>query len=181
MAKITGALMSPEASGKYGKCIVYSTWKGRQYARLLTKPSNPKSNNQAEVRTYFGSTGLNNKKIEEASDLREQIEEVTPSTQSWTSYFAKMQIGSASASIKAAITAYSELSTVDQGLWQTAAAGIPLNGYDIGYGEIEPITGAEQLFISATAAFALGLDIAPSNPSDWEESTINAFAAAYSA
>lgn len=188
MAKVTGPLFSLDARNAIGKAIVYSYWKGVNYVRSRVIPKNPKKDDQAEVRTYLGAVGKNSKAMGRAtvalpveSALVTQVKLVTPADQSWTSYFAKTQIGSALAAIKAAITAYAALSTANKALWVTGAATVPLTGFDIGYGIIEPITGAEQLFISATAAFALGLEIAPSDPSDWGVTEITAYAAAYKA
>jgi hypothetical protein len=149
---------------------------------------NPRSDDQAEGRLYMGSCGKNNKAIECLSNgdpgdsvLYTQILAKTPSDQSWMSYFQKTQIGKMWANIQAARTAWTSLSSEKKGFYNTAAASIPLTGFDIGYGVVSPITGGEQLFISATAAFALGLAIVPVDPSSMSETQINAFAAAYKA
>jgi len=188
MAKVTGPLFSLDARNAIGKAIVYSYWKGINYVRSRVIPKNPKADDQAEVRTYLGAVGKNNKAIERATvllpveaALLTQIKEVTPADQSWASYFAKTSIGSASAAIKAAIAAYGLLLTAKKALWAAGAASIPLTGFDIGYGISDPITGAEQLFISATAAFGLGLAIAPEAPTGFGVTEITAFAAAYKA
>jgi hypothetical protein len=58
MATLTGPLLSFGASGQIAKTQVYSTWKGRAYARRLVIPSNPRSTEQTKTRTAF--TFLNN-------------------------------------------------------------------------------------------------------------------------
>jgi len=188
MAKVTGPLFSLDARNAIGKAIVYSYWKGVNYVRARVIPKNPKEDDQAEVRTYLGAVGKNGKAMQRAtvalpveSALITQVKAVTPADQSWMSYFAKTQIGSAMAAIKAAIIAYAALETAPKALWVTGAAAVPLTGFDVGYGEIEPITGAEQLFISATAAYGLGLEIAASDPAEWGVTEITAYAAAYKA
>lgn len=188
MAKVTGPLFSLDARNKIGDAIVYSSWKGRNYVRVRIIPKNPKSDDQAEARLYVGSTGKNNKMIERATIakpteavLLTQIKEKTPSDQSWMSYFAKTQIGLAHANILAARDAWTALEAGSKALWVTAAASIPVTGFDIGYGVVVAITGGEQLFISATGGWLLGLAIVPADPSDMVVGEITAFAAAYKA
>lgn len=53
MVKLTGPAMSLDASGSLGGSLVFSKWKGRNYARTLVKPSNPKSGGQVGVRSMF--------------------------------------------------------------------------------------------------------------------------------
>jgi hypothetical protein len=181
MAKVTGPLFSLDARNKLGNAIVYSYWKGRNYVRRLVTPSNPQSDGQAVARTYLGSIGKNNSMIEVASVLRNQIVAVTPKDQSWSSYFGGVQAGPKGANCAAALAAYALLSSPSKAFWVTAAATIPLTGFDVGYGVIDPITGAEQLFVSAYAGFLIGLAIVAADPSDMTEAQINAFAAAYAA
>ena len=53
MALITGPLHSDDASGKFAGSIVYSKWRGRNYARQLVTPMNPKSAAQTGVRVMM--------------------------------------------------------------------------------------------------------------------------------
>jgi hypothetical protein len=50
MAKVTGGMMSLDASGKFAGTMVFSKWKGRPYARLLVTPANPNTAGQQGVR-----------------------------------------------------------------------------------------------------------------------------------
>lgn len=50
MAKLVGPLMSIDASGSLYKTLVFSKWKGSNYARLHVKPYNPKSAAQIGIR-----------------------------------------------------------------------------------------------------------------------------------
>jgi len=50
MARLTGPLLSLDASGSIFGTVVYSKWKGLNYARLSVKPYNPKSDYQTGVR-----------------------------------------------------------------------------------------------------------------------------------
>ncbi len=53
MVKLNAPLLSLGASGSIGGAIVFSTWKGRAYARSLVRPANPKSGGQVGVRSLF--------------------------------------------------------------------------------------------------------------------------------
>jgi hypothetical protein len=50
MARLTGPLLSLDASGSIFSTVVYSKWKGINYARLSVTPYNPKSDYQVGVR-----------------------------------------------------------------------------------------------------------------------------------
>lgn len=53
MARLTGPLMSLDASGTIAKTVTYSKWKGRNYARERIIPANPKSAKQTGIRALF--------------------------------------------------------------------------------------------------------------------------------
>ena len=53
MVKLLGPCMSLDASGKLAGAIVFSKWKGRNYARQLVKPANPQSGGQVGMRSMF--------------------------------------------------------------------------------------------------------------------------------
>lgn len=50
MVKLTAPMMSLAASGTLAKAIVFSTWKGRAYARTRVIPANPRSGLQVGMR-----------------------------------------------------------------------------------------------------------------------------------
>lgn len=50
MARLTGPLLSLDASGSIWGTVVYSKWKGLNYARLSVTPYNPKSDYQTGIR-----------------------------------------------------------------------------------------------------------------------------------
>lgn len=54
MAKVTGPLMSLDASGSVADTITFSKWKGRNYVRQTVTPANPKSAGQTSNRSMFG-------------------------------------------------------------------------------------------------------------------------------
>lgn len=53
MVKLTGPMMSIDASGTFAKSIVFSKWKGINYARRHAVPANPNSPAQRGVRALF--------------------------------------------------------------------------------------------------------------------------------
>ena len=50
MARLTAPLLSLDASGSIFGTLVYSKWKGLNYARLSVTPYNPKSDRQTGIR-----------------------------------------------------------------------------------------------------------------------------------
>lgn len=50
MARLTGPLFSLDARGSLWHTVVYSAWKGLNYARLSVTPYNPKSDYQTGIR-----------------------------------------------------------------------------------------------------------------------------------
>lgn len=53
MARVTGPLMSIDASGTLGKTLTFAKWKGRNYVRERVIPANPKSALQTGVRSMM--------------------------------------------------------------------------------------------------------------------------------
>ena len=53
MVKVSAPAMSLDASGSLGGSVVFSKWKGRNYARVLVIPSNPKTAPQISVRAMM--------------------------------------------------------------------------------------------------------------------------------
>lgn len=53
MAKLTGALLSFSAKGSIAKTMTVSKWRGVQYGKQYTIPSNPKSSEQTLTRNTF--------------------------------------------------------------------------------------------------------------------------------
>jgi len=53
MTKLHGPMFSLDARGQLGKAIVYSIWKGINYARKYVIPFNPNTAAQQTIRGYF--------------------------------------------------------------------------------------------------------------------------------
>lgn len=57
MAKLTGPLMSLDASGSVASTLTFAKWKGRPYVRQLVTPSNPRSPGQTANRAMLNFLG----------------------------------------------------------------------------------------------------------------------------
>ncbi len=53
MVKLTGPLQSADARGSFGPSTVFSSWKGRSYAKTKTIPTNPRSPMQVSTRAMM--------------------------------------------------------------------------------------------------------------------------------
>ena len=53
MARLSGPMFSLDASGKFGGSTVFAKWKGRNYARQLVIPKNPKAAKQVGCRVMY--------------------------------------------------------------------------------------------------------------------------------
>ena len=50
MARLIGPLLSGDARGKFGSCLIFQVWHGRAYAKRYFRPRNPKSQEQNILR-----------------------------------------------------------------------------------------------------------------------------------
>ena len=87
MAKTIGALFSMEASGKFGDSVIYDR---RGYARVYSKPSNPKTANQGNVRLRVQAVQAVIKELNAAtrSDLEAYAASVGVPSYRWASVVA---------------------------------------------------------------------------------------------
>lgn len=179
MAKVTGPLLSFDASGSVGSTATFSKWKGRNYTRLRVIPKNPQSDSQAEVRTKMAGLGKLVKQIADPSTLRTQLLAVTPSDQSVPSYFIKIMAGSNFADFDRVVTAYELVGNATvKGYFDDEAEAIGLSNFELSYGSYGDVSAGLQLWLAADAAFRLGLAIAPVTPADMSEVQVTAFGAA---
>ncbi len=56
MAKVVGPLFSVDARGKLADSLVFMGWRGLKTVRQWTKPSNPNTESQKEVRNAFSAS-----------------------------------------------------------------------------------------------------------------------------
>lgn len=132
MAKVTGPLMSMDASGKFGDALVFGKWKGRNVVRQYTKPSNPQTSLQTDTRNalrvlaagqaFAAATALK-RSGETVTDLVE-LKATAPAGQAWNGWLVKSGIGAGLVNFDAADTAYAALSAPQKDAWDTAAAAL---------------------------------------------------------
>ena len=167
MARVTGPLMSMEASGTIGKTLTFANWVGRQYVRRWTRPSNPQTADQMDQRNAFSVIGVGvsqaNKCLQVNSSTGKTDEQAfrdkTPSGMRWNGYIQKVLTGSGAAGYKAAKLAWDALS--DQDAWETTAAGLtpPVQSapqYQEGGASDVAATPGEVLFIMNYGLYLIG-------------------------
>ena len=66
MARVTGPLMSFDASGTVAGAVVFSKWRGRNYVRRHAVPSNPRTTGQLAARAIIAFLGADWKNLDPA-------------------------------------------------------------------------------------------------------------------
>lgn len=132
MAKVTGPLMSMDASGKFGSAIVFGKWKGRNTVRKLVTPANPMSADQETARNAIRVLGAGQrfanlttlKRSGETLTDKAELVTLAPSGQAWNGFLVKSAIGVNAATYAAATAAYAALQSGDRTAWASAAAAL---------------------------------------------------------
>lgn len=174
MAKVSGPLMSMEASGAYAGALVFGKWKGRNVVRQLVTPGNPKSQGQSDNRNAIRVFGAIQKQVGAATkkgagrsvtDLA-ALKAGVPSGQAWNGYLVKSGIGVTGATYSAAKTAYAALTAPQKADWDTAAAGltpafvaVPQKGANDS--AMTAVTAGEVFYQLTSALAAAGIGAAP--------------------
>lgn len=154
MAKVTGPLMSLDASGTVGNTTTFSKWKGRNYVRLRVTPQNPKTDAQAQSRSYLGALGQALSTIlTRAKDMAHAgspfwaaAVSFAPAGQSWISFASRTILGTNFGNIAAVITAYTAVSSTPKGYYDSHAAALGLTTFSLSYGSADPIAAGAQLY-----------------------------------
>ena len=167
MARVTGPLMSMEASGTIGKTLTFANWVGRQYVRRWTRPSNPQTLDQMAQRNAFSVIGVGvswaNKCLQINSSTTKTDEaayrDKTPSGMRWNGYIQKVLTGSNAAGYKAAKLAWNGIT--DKAAWETAANNRtpPVQSapqYQEGGASAVAATPGEVLFIMSYGLYLIG-------------------------
>lgn len=152
MAKVTGPLMSLEASGTIGNALTFSRWVGRPYVRRYTVPGNPQTLNQETHRNRFSAVGTittwgtrNNQTYDANTDtVQELIKSKTPADQRWNGYLLRVLTSGNGAQYDAAKSEWEGAMLANQAAWESAATGLA-----------PPMSSAAQrgaLGVSTTAA-----------------------------
>ena len=190
MAKVSGPLLSLDASGKIGNTMVHFNWKGVNVVRQWTVPTNPQSANQKIVRQKLAAMGKNTVKVETpktglplGSKMYQMVKNVLPAGQIWNAYFGKQtmdHVKDDTNMVSLSNALFACLSTV--GVWKQNATTLGM----------ETLTGVEyataispelQLFMGGYAAHRLALSSYTSKydtyPSNWAIAAISDFATDY--
>ena len=169
MAKLTGPLMSLDARGKLGSCLVFMGWKGVKTVRQWLKPANPQSTGQGDIRVAIGGLGKAVGKIGVDSNFHTQLKtlELIPDQQSKQSYMVQYIKDNYFAGTGATFTAayvamLAELTGhTSYAEWTAAAAGLSIVEFDLDYAGIAPFDNALGIYLMAKAAIALDFTTTP--------------------
>lgn len=169
MAKVTGPLMSLDARGKLGKCLVFLGWKGIKTVRQWLKPANPKDPDQGDIRIIIGGLGRSVGKVTVAQpfDVKLKALDVIPDQQSKQSYlvqYIKTQFLTGKgatmtgnyASMLAALTGHTSYTT-----FNAAADTMAITEFDLDYASIAPFNKSLGIYLLAKAAIQLGFTGSP--------------------
>ena len=132
MAKVTGPLMSMQASGAFAGTLVFANRIGKNVVRQLVTPSNPRAAGQTTARnaqrvaaacqslmnrltTHGGGRSVTDKAAMAA---------ICPSGQRWNSFFVKNIIGAGALNYAEAQAAYAATSSGNKTTWDAAAAAL---------------------------------------------------------
>lgn len=174
MAKVSGPLMSMDASGKFGGAIVFSKWKGRNVVRQLVVPANPNSAGQEVARNRTRVTGaiqgwVNTTVLKAPTQTvtdKMRIKAVTPGGYAWNGFLTQTLIGSGGLTYTAAVDAYAALTAPQKEAWVTAAGILAPVISDVFQTEAggtagTPISNGEVFFIYQYGLSLLGLANVP--------------------
>jgi hypothetical protein len=132
MAKVTGPLMSMDASGKFGGTLVFGKWKGRPTVRQLVNPANPMSATQETARNairvlgagqHFAANTIAQRAGSTTTD-KAQLALAAPSGQAWNGFLVKSAIGAGALMYAAATAAFAALTAPQRTAWDDAAAAL---------------------------------------------------------
>jgi len=183
MAKVTGPLMSLDASGTVANTTTFSKWKGRNYVRLRVIPQNPQSVAQQAVRSALGTfakaaravlTIFNDAAVPAVgSPFYTAAVGVAPSNQSWVSYMQKLLY----ADFTAIGVEWAAVSGTNQAFYETEAGVQGLAAYTDMSGDSH--TAGELLFTLAYyAETVLDIAVAGGRGTPTNEAAVQAFGAA---
>jgi hypothetical protein len=129
MAKVTGPLMSLDASGGFAGTLVFGKWKGRNVVRQLVTPSNPQSELQEDARNGIRAVGQAQKFANASLDLgdgrlvtdKQALIDSAPAGQAWNGWLAKCMIGLGAINLETAQASWVATSAPNKVTWDAAA------------------------------------------------------------
>lgn len=174
MAKVTGPLMSMDATGSYGGSLVFGKWKGRNTVRQLVKPANPQTAGQTTARNRTRVTGAMQNWVNlttmkapgQTLTDKDRIKAVTPGGQAWNGFLTASIIGAGGLSYDAAQTAFAALQAGEKAAWEAEAASFTPVINDVyqaaeGGAAGTPISAGQVFFIYQYALSLIGLASTP--------------------
>jgi hypothetical protein len=126
MAKVAGPLGSFEASGRIGQYCVHFNWKGINVVRKWTKPTNPQTTLQGNVRTFTGGIGRATKPVMLGSQYQKRVLLTTPTGMTWVSYIVKTLADIFHMNVSDLATEYGTVSPTVQTAFQNKAIQLGL-------------------------------------------------------
>ena len=174
MAKVSGPLMSMDASGKFGGALVFGKWKGRNVVHQLVTPANPMTTAQEAARNDVRIAGAIQHHINASTQVKAgkvgtdktRLQAIAPSGQAWNGNLTKLLIGAGSLTMAAINAAYAALTAGEKTAWDAAAEALtPAYGqvYQAAAGGLAGVAKAPGyvFFAHQYALYAAGLDNAP--------------------
>lgn len=170
MAKVTGPLMSMDASGAFGGTLVFGKWKGRPTVRQLVTPSNPQTANQMAARNRVRLTGVAqhqvniSTQVKTGQTLTEQalLTAAAPSGYAWNGFLTDSIIGAGGITYTAAQAAWAALTAPNKTTWDGAAAArVPafpaVNQVGAGGVAATALTAGNAYFVHQYGMYAAGI------------------------
>ncbi len=164
MAKATSPLFAVEASGQVGKSIVYDR---RGFVRVYTRPANPRTDAQGDIRTAFRAVAAVIKQI--GSQAKADIAAKAEQTYRWNAKIVADAIGKGMVGWNSAKTAFNNLDSTTQGNWQTAATNANINPAAVPYDQNPPANLAGLALFAVATAYTRN-QLGPGDPTNTDAS-----------
>lgn len=176
MAKVTGPLLSLNASGTVGKALTYKQWKGINACSIKSRPSNPRTADQMIGRAFFAAGGKITKVANLVGDVVEFLREMAPAGQSWASAFIREMQGSNYANMQAAKTFYNDpANTTIKGYFDASASHSEIESVDLDGTAPTQVPAGLILLAAYSASFRLGDPKAPATVASVTQAQIKAY------
>jgi len=166
MAKATSPLFAIEASGQLGQAIVYDK---RGFVRVYTRPANPRTDPQGDVRTAFRAVSAVIKQI--GNTAKNDMAAISEPTYRWNAKIIADTIGKGMSRWNSAQNAFNNLTAAEQDDWNNAARSANINPVALPYDQNPPAKLPGLAMFAVARAYAhdrLGVgDPDGSNASAW--------------
>ena len=182
MAKVTGPLMSLDASGTVANTTVFSKWKGRNYVRLRVIPFNTNTALQQAVRSSLGTFAKAVRAVLTAfedvavpavgSPFYVAAVTVAPTGQSWVSYLQKIL----NPNFGAIVTEWGTVDGSDQAFYETEAGVQGLADYTDKAGDAHT-AGSLLYMLAYYAETVLDIQVTGGRNTPTNEAAVQAFGA----